>query len=602
MERQIRISSSRNQISLVVLLGLLALQTALVGTIACRKSVTNDEIAHLPAAVLYLQYQRFELYRVNPPLARYVAGVPVVLAGCETDWSSFDPSPGSRCEWTVGHDFIKANEGRYLFLLRLARLGCLPFLWLGTWVIWRWAGEIGGVSASIVAAALWVIDPNVLGNAALFTCDVPATCMGVLAAWRFSRWLSDPNGYNAYVAGLCAGLAMLTKTVWIILPPLWFLLWILTRLSGRRSAAAMHEGRQLLICGTVALLTVNGGYGFENSFRPLGDYKFVSRSLNGFSESWHHGREPGNRFRETMLAHVPVPFPQSFVQGIDEQRRDFEGEHGGYLHGEHRDEGFWYYYLYGMLVKEPIGTLALLLMALASTVCSLFRRLFSRVPRMGQPQMISLSVIMIHGLAILCLVSWQTGLNSFFRYLLPAFPFALIWIASASPRLKALIAICVVGAACESLIVFPDSLSFFNIAAGGPERGGQHMLGTNVDWGQDLAEVERWVARHPEATPIQLIHCNFRPVELHDFPSVRPKFCECRFDKQTAETDDIPPPGWYAISQNYLYAREKALVRSKGEACRVQPAFQQYFLSRQPDDCAGAAMLIYHVPAAGSKN
>ena len=38
----------------------------------------------------------------------------------------------------------------------------------------------------------------------------------------------------------------------------------------------------------------------------------------------------------------------------------------------------------------------------------------------------------------------------------------------------------------SSLASYPHGLAYFNEAAGGPENGWRHMLGSSFDWGQDL--------------------------------------------------------------------------------------------------------------------
>jgi hypothetical protein len=42
----------------------------------------------------------------------------------------------------------------------------------------------------------------------------------------------------------------------------------------------------------------------------------------------------------------------------------------------------------------------------------------------------------------------------------------------------------------STLSVFPHSLAYFNEASGGPENGHKHLLGSNLDWGQDLIIAE----------------------------------------------------------------------------------------------------------------
>ena len=38
---------------------------------------------------------------------------------------------------------------------------------------------------------------------------------------------------------------------------------------------------------------------------------------------------------------------------------------------------------------------------------------------------------------------------------------------------------------------------------------GRHLLGSSIDWGQDLFYLQRWVDSHPEAKGISIVHSSF---------------------------------------------------------------------------------------------
>ena len=76
----------------------------------------------------------------------------------------------------------------------------------------------------------------------------------------------------------------------------------------------------------------------------------------------------GNRFAGTWLGKIPVPLPADFVQGIDTQRYDFKRGLPSYLRGQWADHGWWYYYLYALAIKEPLGTWCLAALAIGATM------------------------------------------------------------------------------------------------------------------------------------------------------------------------------------------------------------------------------------------
>src|SRR5205807_230734 len=92
-------------------------------------------------------------------------------------------------------------------------------------------------------------------------------------------------------------------------------------------------------------------------------------------------------------------------------------------------------------------------------------------------------------LAILVLVSSQTGFTHHMRYVLPLFPFLIVGTGKLGSYFRpgqwrgalAVSALLSWGIA-SSLAVYPHSLSYFNEVVGGPDNGGAHLIDSNLDW------------------------------------------------------------------------------------------------------------------------
>lgn len=252
---------------------------------------------------------------------------------------------------------------------------------------------------------------------------------------------------------------------------------------------------------TIGWFVLNLGYGFDGSFRKLGDYSFVSRSLTGATGVSQETTVIGNRFRMAALGQVPVPLPQWFVMGVDLQKWDFERGLWSFLKGEWSQSGWWYYYFCYLVWKVPLGTLGLGLFALGvvpwlSKGCSPLKQEV---------------LVALPGLAVLLLISSQTGMCNQGRYAIPLLPYWFIlcgraalvigrthWALSACPVLL------LAWTAFSSLSVYPHSLSYFNELAGGPENGHNLLDNSNVDWQQDGYELRRWYDDHPQARPLHI--------------------------------------------------------------------------------------------------
>jgi hypothetical protein len=123
-----------------------------------------------------------------------------------------------------------------------------------------------------------------------------------------------------------------------------------------------------------------------------------------------------------------------------------------------------------------------------------------------------LAILLLPALVFVIVVSSKTGMNEHMRYILPAFPFVFIGVAGIfgilidNDESTSVDCRCVREVSCRAtypLLVFlllwsivsscwtfPHSLSYFSEAVGGPLNGSKHLLGSNVDWGQDLLYVK----------------------------------------------------------------------------------------------------------------
>jgi len=533
------------------------------------------------AGISHWRFRTFDLYRVNPPLVRLVAALPVLPANAMTDWGHYDSSAGTRSERSLRRDFVAANGPRIFLFHTLARLACIPFSLLGGYVCFRWARELYGQVAGIVALSLWCFSPNILAHGQMMTPDVGAAALGVAAAYLFWRWLKNPTRTSTLAAGLVLGLTLLTKMTWIILFGLWPMLWLAWRWPRRRDRSRhllLREGCLLAAILLIGLYAINLGYVFEGSFKRLGDYKFVSHVFSGRDNPDLSAPYAGNRFAGAALGNIPVPLPQNYLAGIDLQKWDFERGFWSYLRGEWRMGGWWHYYLYGLTIKVPLGTWLLLLTGLL--VC--LRR--PSYAANWRDELLLLAPMAI----VLVLVSSQTGFNHHLRYVLPILPFAFIWAGKVGQavawrhwKVVSLAAAALAWSVTSSLWVYPHSLAYFNELVGGPTGGHAHLLSSNIDCGQDLLYLKSWVDDHPESQPLWSAFCGPYDVSVAGIdhrslltgPHFRPN------ERQVPDTID-PRPGWYAISVNMLRSRF-------GEYA--------YFLKLEPVAMAGYSIYIYHI-------
>ena len=580
------------RVSLAGLALLLVTQTGLLGWAATRHSPAIDEVGHLAAGLHHWRTGSLDLYRVNPPLVRLVATAPLVLLGVELpDDVRADSSPPWRPEFPLGRAFVQKHGDRSFWYFTLARWACVPFALLATTVIYAWGSELYGRPAGLVSVALWVICPNSLASGQMITPDTGATAFGLAASYLFWRWLRTSSSVSAIAAGATLGLALLCKFTCLLLPPLWLLLWVVYHArSPARLVRWVSQAGQLTLSFLIALYVLNAGYGFENCGTPLHEMRFHSQALTADSPAGIRV----NRFAGTWLGSLPVPLPQNYLEGIDVQKRDFEIGMRSYLRGEWRTSGWWYYYLYGLSIKTPIGTL--LVFVLAGVAC-----LLRGASRPGWRDEL---VLLLPGVAVIGFVSSQTGFNHHLRYVLPGLPFLFIWagraVAYAGPfaipwRIAAGVAVAV--ASVSSLSVYPHSLSYFHELSGGPTRGSEHLVDSNIDWGQDLLHLKEWYDQHPDSRPLHLAYFGHIDPRAAGIEFVLPPYGPVReSDLVGPEADRLGPrPGWHAVSVTLLRGYRYAVPNGTGGTVYIDDFYYRYFLDCQPVARAGYSINIYHL-------
>ncbi len=566
----------------LALVSLLAAQAGLVAWAAYRYAPVTDEPGQLAAGLSHWKLGRFELYRVTPPLVRSVAALPVLFADHNTDWSHYPIGIGTRADGQVGMDFLQANGSRSFWLMTTARWACIPFALLGGLVCFLWARDLYGTAGGILAPTLWCFSPDILGHGCLITTDVAGASLSIATFYIFRRWLLHRAWTAAVFAGICLGLVLLAKATYVIyfglLPALW-LLWNLRRDTQSPPSAWRRDILQLATLFVTALYVVNTAYAFDGSLKRLGKYVFVSQSLAGEEVEESVG---GNRFADTPLGLVPVPFPEQYVLGVDLQRTYFEHRMLSYLGGEWKRGGWWYYYLYGLAVKMPLGTWILLLLAASLTVSGRFRGTLREDLLLLAPSIV-----------ILVLVSSQTGFNKNLRYVMAIYPFLFIWIgrvlALAAMKVRWVRPATLLAAGWavgSSLWVYPHSLSYFNEAAGGPTEGHRHLIHTNIDQGQDLLYLRDWVIEHPSPEPLYVAY----------YGIVDPTFAGIRYS--LPRRDPLTgrwPPGRYAVSVNMLRGHRWMLPTGQGRWEGIDDDRYASFLDREPIGRAGYSIYIYDV-------
>ena len=527
---------------------------------------TVDEVGHLPAGVSHWKFGRFDLYRVNPPLVRSICTSVVVDAG-QYDWSRYSVRVGKRPEFEIGLRRLASARLATVHDYVLPRIVALSFSLLGLFVGYFWLRTLfPGSLVPILFSACWAVSPNILAHATTIGPDVGAVAIGMVAAYLYWSYLQRPSRQSAIIAGIALGVAILTKLTWLTaivsLPAV-----VLVCHWTNRQAMPPRKHRtligELLLATVVATLVVNIGYCFEGTLTKLADYQFCSKAFGGEGANRFSPKSPF--YRSSVFSSVPVPIPRNLVLGIDFLQMEVEEGMWSFLMGEWRHGSWPHYYFMTTLFKTPEPTLLAALIGLGVLLAGIRRKLVA-------PKVIAMFLFLgIPAGVCFTSVGLQGGFNHHHRYVLMIYPFLFALAAYvASPvavkllrfripflgRKQRSIAIplaitLVMLSAASSLRVHPHYTSYFNTLSGGPENGWQLLANSNIDWGQDLLEVDKWIKQHPDCRPLAFELDYFgMSGDLFGLPNASPPLLAKDASIDDVRTDETQ---WWIVSVKKLY-------------------------------------------------
>ncbi|MER5831046.1 phospholipid carrier-dependent glycosyltransferase [Streptomyces sp. NPDC002130] len=442
---------------------LLAQMAFAMVTTAVQQTPTIDEPVYVGAAVEYVHEHRLRHNPEHPPLGKLVIGAGVALA----DPHVGPPFVGDQGQ--LGRDLLYESGNDPWRLMLWARLPMIALTLSFGLVVFVFARELAGPVAGSAALALYCFSPDVIAHGSLATLDVPAAGFALTSAWLVWRARRRPRLYVP-LAGLALGAALATKMSTLPAVPV---LMALAAVSVRRASGGGRR-RAVAAASAVALVAV--------------------------AVVWVTYLMVDPRLRWVPEQHVPVvhglrgllvemmPFPEAYRDGMRVQF-GLENRHWqGFLFGRLYNGSLWYYLPAALLVKTPLGTLALWAGGAAAVIG--VRRL-----RPAAPYVLAAPLVL--------LAAAMQGARDFgTRYAV----FLPLFLAVAAGCLLVVrrrwvsvgVAVLVACAGVSSVRAYPCYLPYSNEAFGGPGRTREWLHDSNVDWGQDLGRLaDRLRERYP---------------------------------------------------------------------------------------------------------
>ncbi len=521
----------------VVVLVILAIMFTAEITSAIQSSQIIDEAPHIAAGYSYVRLWDFHLNPEHPPLIKMMAGFPLLFMKL----SPLSENPGwlSNNQWYAGQWLLYHNTVDHFWLLFWGRLPIMLLSIVLGLIIFKWAKELFGLGGGLLALLFYAFDPTTIAHARWITTDLGIALFMFATLYMFSRYLKRPTLKRLLLFAFILGLALVAKFSAVILIPLMLVYYLIARWQGwpRNVLPASTTGQKpkwparfwpsLLMILVVVFFTVWATYGFEvkTTFSdPEVSVGFApGKSTQQFDKLWlkfvnqiTDTNTSLGHLTERLAKTVPVP-AYTFAKGFAVLANHNYWGHSSYLLGQYSRVGWWYYFIIAFLVKTPLVTLLFTFVLLSLFVAWLVRH--SRVVEGSTPPPAGWFRDFYHKLRrapidkyILILTPaayfiWTltSKLNLGVRHLLPVYPFIFVWIGSFAtfklsqrwrkPMITALIVLTAFYLA-SSVAIYPNYLSYFNEAVGGVKNGHKYLLDSNIDWGQGLIGLKKYMDKH----------------------------------------------------------------------------------------------------------
>lgn len=550
-------------------------------TAAAQLSPTFDEGSKLASGYAYLITGRFHSGWEHPPLAKQLAALPILVVKRQVPSDIYEWN--RNFQWPDQLATPAVDDIDQLFLW--ARLPVALLTMVLGWVVYRWAKDLFGSGAGVLALFILAFDPAVLAMGGLVNSDIAVATFVALTLYCLWRLVHQPTRRNILWAGLAFGLAQLSKFSALILVPLIcllvFLAWLIPALSqrfGYRFPSGQYPQRTLAwyagsVLGILAIgaLVVWAGYRFEvsslDSIKPRGDMK----------EFWLPDRVP-EPCRD-LIRNFPLLAPMYF-KGLGKAFSHSWTGHPAFLAGKYSDTGWWYYFPVAFVLKTPLPTLLLLGLGLFTSIRSI---------RHDRTWCCN-DLYLLLSASVYAVSSLFVNINIGYRHLLPLLTLLFVLVgrlATAFRRrgwLAGLIVVLCVWLAIESVGIWPNYLAYFNQLAGGPANGYRWLADSNLDWGQDLRNLKAYMDQH-----------GLQRVKLSYFGSVSPSFYGIEYDCLPSvgvqpregcprEAEVEIEPGVYVISATNL----------QGVFLHDRDAFV-WFRNREPTARIGYSLFVYDI-------
>jgi len=509
-----KISNMSNRLTNIIAIFLMAFMFLMAVFSMKDDSLTMDELAHLPAGYSYLTQKDMRLNPEHPPLIKDLAGFPLLFIK-EINFPSEikDWKDDINGQWGFGNVFLFKSGNPADKMIFWGRIPMILILILLGFYIFKWTRELFGNKTALLSLFLFSFSPTFLAHGRLVTTDVGAAFGVVFATYYFLKSLQNPNKKNIILAGISLGIAQCLKFSLILLLPFFvFLTFVWWLIFSKKIKEAL---KILFFTFLIGFLFIWPIYLFHTwnypPERQLKDTQFILTSYadgpSSITEACFSMKKILRCPAEIVIWAADKQIVRPLAQYGLGLLMIFQRAVGGnttYFLGEVSAAGWKNYFPIVYLIKEPLTFHILTIIALLYAAW-LIKKPFWITPVSRAKEWIKnhfSEFAMLIFIFLYWLTSLSSNLNIGVRHLLPVFPFTILLVSAMignflkAPYLKLKYLILgglLLWQAISVLATYPHFLAYFNEIVGGPDKGYIYVVDSNLDWGQDLKRLKKWL-------------------------------------------------------------------------------------------------------------
>ena len=516
-------------------------------------SAIRDEVPHITAGYSYFKTGDYRLNPEHPPLIKDLAAVPLLFLNPKLPQNHFQKPIND--QWSEGSEFLYKTPGNNADLMLF--LGRLPVVLLSIllgYFVYLWAKELYGKKAGLFALTLYAFDANIIAHSRFITTDLGIAATVFINLYFLWKFLKEPSKKGFLLVTVTFAIAFLTKfsaPILVITYAIVALYFVIRPRPFKKGSLLFtrffNAGffRRLFgflltffIAGLGALFIVWIVYAFQT----------INMPKEVFIKSMEAGLDNGP-IKDLLLKIAGIPFMRPlghYMLGFFMVQQHATGGHASFLLGQ-VSNGWWYYYIVAFFVKTAVPTMIFIALSPIFWMAQKKRKHKAKV-------------ILLVPVFIFIFFALTTKINLGIRYLLPIFPLLYVFISFIAEQVSlkdlklffsrkinfntvfsVIFFALIVWGIISSVKTYPYYLTYFNELIGGPKNGMRYITDSNLDWGQDMKRLAKYVERN-----------NIDKIRVEyfggaDYPEY---YLGSRYISWNVER--APEKGYYAISATYF--------------------------------------------------